>query len=100
MYLCKPLLYLSPRHVYMILGGIWFISILSPTVWISLGSCACYDTASLSCLSSTQYDYPALFMTGTSILVGIPLMVVVVCNVFLLYVAIASQQRLKSDLSM
>lgn len=91
----------NPTLVMVLILVLWLIALVPPLVWIILDMFSYYDPHNLSCVSSVYTD-PAMrgvAAAGSVLLVGLPLLVVVICNIYLLYVSIAHNKRMGQSLS-
>ena len=88
-------------YVHCLIGILWLVALIPPVVWLILDMFYFYDPYSLSCVSSVYTDesMTSVAAAGSVLLVGLPLLIVVVCNVYLLYVSIAHNKRMGQSLS-
>jgi hypothetical protein len=89
------------HYVYCLIAILWLVAMIPPAVWLILNMFSYYDPYNLSCVSSvyTDPDMTRVAAAGSVLLVGLPLLVVVVCNIYLLYVSIAHNKRMGQSLS-
>ena len=91
----------SSFYVHGLVAVLWLVALIPPVVWLILEMFYFYNPYNLSCVSSVYSDpeMTSVAAAGSVLLVGLPLLVVVLCNIYLLYVSIAHNKRMGQSLS-